>query len=315
MSLRPYYALSHVVSQILGRYLSVNVPVEHCSQRALFSSGENGIEQWKRPDWDEFLRSERGKPSGLLPWLNLYMDRYDSQGALLLTKLWFHLRWCRDEGARYLLLCDPSYPEVLREIPQAPLALSVVGDLAVFAMPRVSVVGSRRTAQVALQESYRVGFMLSQLGVVVVSGGAYGCDIATHQGVLAAGGEPIPAIIAFANGLARLFPQGNRPTFNKIRDQGGLLVSERLWDQVPKPYDFPIRNRIISGLSMWTIVMGAAKQSGAMVTARLALDQGREVAVYVPAENRYFCEGCQNLVEDGAGSFGSAEEFCEQLRM
>ena len=66
---------------------------------------------------------------------------------------------------------------------------------------------------------------------------------------------------------------------------------------------------------MWTIVMGAAKQSGAMVTARLALDQGREVAVYVPAETRYFCEGCENLVEDGAGSFGSAEEFCEQLSM
>ena len=184
MSLRPYYALSHVASQILGRYLSVNVPVEHCSQHALFSSGENGIEQWKRPDWEEFLRAERGRPSGLLPWLNLYMDRYDHQGALLLTKLWFHLKWCREEGANDLLLCDPGYPEVLREIPQAPLALSLLGDLAVFAMPRVSVVGSRRTAQVVLQESYRVGFMLGQLGVVVVSGGAYGCDIATHQGVL-----------------------------------------------------------------------------------------------------------------------------------
>ncbi len=310
MSLRPYYAVAHVASQISGRYLPVNLP---SGTSSLNWEPNLSIETWSPSHWDWFLRTEREQPSNLLPWLNRYLSRFDSEATILLSKLNEHFQWCRSSGAHYVLLCDILYPELLKQIPQAPLALTLLGDLDGLKRPKVSVVGSRRTANVVLQESYRLGYLLACHGVSAVSGGAFGCDVATHEGVLSAGKTPLPAIVVFANGLDQLYPRGNAETFSEILRNGGLLVSERLWDQVPKPYDFPTRNRIISGLSMWTLVMGATHKSGAMITARFALDQGREVSVFLPDSSLYFCEGGQSLIDDGAASFVSAEDLCQKL--
>ena len=310
MSLRPYFAVAHVVSQIIGRYASVNLPREVSS---LNWEPQLGVESWSCSHWEWFLNEEKNEPSNLLPWFKSYLARFDPEALILLGKLNEHFKWCRGAGAHYLLLCDPLYPEVLKAIPQAPIGLTMLGDLDILKTPKVSVVGSRRTAKLVLHESYRLGYLLAGMGVTIVSGGAYGCDVATHEGVLGSGKVPLPAIVVFANGLRQLYPRGNSQTFSAIYKNGGLLLSERLWDQLPKPYDFPIRNRIISGLSMWTLVMGATKQSGAMITARLALDQGREVSVFIPDQAHYFCEGSQILVEDGASSFASAEALCQQV--
>lgn len=313
MSLRPYYAVTHIASQILNRYLSVNLPRNSLNfefNSHLVEETGTGIESWGRYEWTWFLRKEINEPTGLIPWLTKYL-RFDDDGLHLLDKLESHLKWCRDSQAIYLLLCDPFYPAILREIPQAPIGLSILGNKDILKTPKISVVGSRKTANLVLEEAHRLGYLLARFGFTVVSGGAYGCDIATHEGVLRSGQKPLPAIVVFANGLQKLYPQGNREAFLKIIQNGGILLSERLYDQSPKPYDFPIRNRIISGLSMWTLVMGAHKQSGAMITARLALDQGREVSVFLPKDDSYFCEGCQILVDDGAKYFVSANDFCK----
>lgn len=310
MSLRPYYVVAHVVSQTISRYVSVNAP-----RRIQLMDGTKGagVESWSRKEWDDFITQERREASGLLPWLSNYFVRADPSGNILLDKIDAHLSWCRSANAHYILLCDPLYPEALREIPQPPLGMTILGDPSILKSPKISVVGSRRTASVVLEECYHLGYLLGRLGITTVSGGAFGCDIATHSGVLATKAQPLPAIIVFANGLRRLYPQGNREQFKEIYRTGGVLLSERLWDQLPMPYDFPIRNRIISGLSMWTLVMGATKHSGAMITARLALDQGREVSVYLPDKEKYYCEGCENLMQDGASVFSSAEDFCDRV--
>ena len=310
MSLRPYFVVAHVVSQTISRYVSVNAPRRVQSMDAL---GKTGVEFWTRKEWDEFLTQERREASGLLPWLTKYFVKADPSGDILLEKIDAHLTWCRNAKANYILLCDPLYPEALREIPQPPLGFTILGDPSVLKSPKISVVGSRRTASPVLEECHRLGYLLGRLGITTVSGGAYGCDIATHTGVLSTECKPLPAIIVFANGLRRLYPQGNKEQFKAIYQSGGVLLSERLWDQTPMPYDFPIRNRIISGLSLWTLVMGATKHSGAMITARLALDQGREVSVYVPDREKYYCEGSEYLLQDGASVFCSAEEFCDRL--
>lgn len=308
MSLRPYFALAHVISQILGRYVSVNAP-----RRVHSSEKSHGIESWSRKEWYEFIRKERKEPSGLLPCFEKYLQRVDPEGLILLDKVDLHFQWCREAQASYILMCDASYPSLLREIPQPPIGISILGDPILLNTHKISVVGSRRTAHVVLRECHRLGYLLSQMEITTVSGGAFGCDIATHTGVLTSGKRPLPAIVVFANGLKRLFPQGNSQRFEDIVRAGGILLSERLWDQLPMPYDFPIRNRIISGLSMKTLVMGATKQSGAMITARLALDQGRDVSVYFPDREKYFCEGSQILIEDGADYFTSAEDFCRRV--
>lgn len=307
MSLRPYYAIAHVASQIMGRYLSVN------AARNIVSQESHAIEAWTRKEWDDFISRERRDASGLLPWLNQYFVKADPEGDILLDKVDSHLTWCRKVQAHYCLLCDPLYPDILRQIPQAPMGFSLLGNTNLLKSPKISVVGSRRTANIVLQECYQMGYLLSRLGITTVSGGAFGCDIATHTGVLHSSVEPLPAIVVFANGLKNLYPQGNRDKFMKIYDSGGLLLSERLWDQLPKPYDFPVRNRIISGLSMCTLVMGATKNSGAMITARFALDQGRDVSVFFPDREHYFCEGSQFLIDDGARYFTSAKQFCNQF--
>lgn len=310
MSLRPYYAVTHIVSQITSRYVSVNLPRNSLS---FDPCDQTGVEQWSRQEWYDFLLQERREPSGLLPWFKSYLVRSDPEGLILLDKIDSHFTWCRSADAKYLLLCDPMYPDMLRAIPQAPLGFTILGNPSILNSVKISVVGSRRTAGPVLEECYQLGYLLGRMNIATVSGGAFGCDIATHSGVLSSGLKPLPAIVVFANGLKRLYPQGNREQFKEIYQAGGILLSERLWDQLPKPYDFPIRNRIISGLSMWTLVMGARRHSGAMITARLALDQGREVSVYLPDKEKYFCEGSQILVEDGAASFTSAQDFCNRM--
>jgi DNA processing protein len=159
--------------------------------------------------------------------------------------------------------------------------------------------------------SVAVGRSLAELGRVVVSGGAIGCDIAAHEGVLQNTKNPAGAIIVFAGGLSSRFPRCNERVFRSVLDHGGLFVSERLWYQDVLPRDFPSRNRIVSGMCEATIVMGAAMRSGSMITAQEALEQGRDVFVFEPSDTDIRFDGSRSLITEGAQAFKEAAEVLE----
>ncbi len=223
---------------------------------------------------------------------------------LLLPMARLHLEAVAANAATYVTWADERYPALLRLIRDPPLALTMRGDVGLLARPAVAVVGSRKASALAMRESFSIGQLLADRGILVVSGGAFGCDIAAHHGVLASS-APESCVGIFAGGLAALYPAGNKRIFDKIQARGGLFVSERLWPAPSLPHDFPARNRIIAGLCPTTLVMQAAARSGALVTARLALDEGREVLALIHPPGDVRATGSETLIADGAQSFAS----------
>jgi DNA protecting protein DprA len=205
-----------------------------------------------------------------------------------------------DFGFSYLGIWDPSYPAILREIPDPPLGLSLAGDASALQSNCVSVVGSRCAATWALEWSAEFGKLAVKSGISVVSGGAWGCDTAVHCGMLSASFDNVAAVAIQAGGLSRLYPRHNDRLFADILSSGGCLLSERAVDASCRPRDFLVRNRIVAGLSMVTIVVQAAERSGAMVTARLAAMQGRDVWVVKPPLEDVRAAGNLILIGDGA---------------
>ncbi len=214
---------------------------------------------------------------------------------------------CADHDISITAVCEPAYPPLLRHIADPPLCLFSKGNLGVLQRPHIAVIGSRRCSQQAAYHAYRLGYKAAQCGISIVSGGAYGCDIAAHQGVLAAGGVPLSAVAVFAGGFPLIGPQGNLRYFREIESMGGILLTERLWGTFPTKRDFPVRNRLISGLAPVTVVVQAGLRSGTMVTAKMALDQGRELIVFSYESGDPWAEGSQSLIEEGAESVDAAE--------
>ena len=182
----------------------------------------------------------------------------------LAEMLHLHLQDCKNNGAIVIGINDPLYPHNLRATHNPPFMLTVWGDASLLSAPKVAIVGSRKASAHALTESYKLGMLLACKGYVIVSGGAFGCDIAAHKGVLSTDITPSPAIIVFAGGLGNLHPRRHTSIFRTLRQRHALLISERMWRYPSYPYDFPIRNRIISGLSMSLIVMEATERSGTL---------------------------------------------------
>lgn len=219
----------------------------------------------------------------------------------------------RSAGAAYLPFWSEGYPKLLRQIIDPPLGLSVAGDVSLLLRPSVAVVGSRFAANWALEWANDFGRLSSAANIPVVSGGAYGCDAAVHNGMLAERFDGVPAIAVFAGGLGCPYPRHNIRLFEDISGSGGCLVSERFIDARCRPHDFLARNRIISGLAMGTIIVQAAERSGAMVTARFAADQSREVWVVRPPYPDVRASGNQALVDDGAMVLGRPVDAMVEL--
>lgn len=310
MSVRPYYVIAHVASQLSRRYISFEQ-----SNSSIFchSKYSKSLFEWSYNDWKSFLNMIKSEGDFRSNLINTYLRLFDSSGERLIKSITRHMDWCKRNNAHYYLLCDEVYPFELRHIKNPPIAITFIGDPNIFNNPRFSVVGSRRISRLVLRESFKAGYTLASKGYTVVSGGAYGCDIAAHKGVLESSLYPLPGIVVFANGLEKLYPRGNDYIFREFIDRGGVLMSERLWDQCPRPYDFPIRNRIISGLSQKVLLMGGAIRSGALLTANIALEQGRDVFAYISDEKNIDSEGCELLVNDGAESFSSVESLLERI--
>ncbi len=206
-------------------------------------------------------------------------------------------------------LSDSAYPQLLREIPDPPPYLYVFGSLDVPS-DMIAVVGSRHATEYGMMTSRRIARDLALRGITIVSGMARGIDSAAHQGALMAGGRTIAVL---GSGLQKIYPAENRKLFYKIADQGAV-ISEFPLKAEPEPHHFPMRNRIISGMSLGTIIAEATKKSGSLITARLAADQGREVFAVPGSVQSFKSTGTHNLIKQGAKLVEHAQDVLEELQ-
>jgi DNA processing protein len=219
------------------------------------------------------------------------------------------LELINEYGCQVLTLYDDAYPLHLKQIDTPPLVLYIKGELTPEDSLSISLVGSRNARDYGRKVSYRLSYQLAQRGLTVVSGLAKGIDTAAHRGALEAGGRTIAVM---GNGLSVIYPAMNRDLVKKI-EASGALVSEFPIAVKPKPGNFPRRNRIISGLTLGTVVVEASNRSGALITARLAGEQGREVFA-VPGE--IFSElstGTHRLINNGAKLVNTVDDLLNEL--
>lgn len=197
-----------------------------------------------------------------------------------------------------LILDDGSYPPLLREIADPPIVLYVRGEWqACFDSPCISIVGSRRCSTYGRNAAEMLGRDLASRGVTIVSGFARGIDSAAHLGALACKGRTVAVL---GTGIDRVYPKENAGLVNKILDSGGAVVSQFPLGTPPLRENFPYRNRIISGLSLGTLIVEASERSGSLITARLSMEQNREVLAVpgnITSKNSF---GTNYLIKSGA---------------
>jgi len=205
-----------------------------------------------------------------------------------------------EAGVSVLCPDDPAYPAGLRHIPDPPPVLYAMGDLREADAVALGVVGSRRCTHYGLAQAERFGALLGRAGFTVVSGGARGIDAAAHRGALAAGGRTVAVM---GCGLNHLYPPENRKLFRQIVADGrGAVLSELPMAIGVKGQNFPRRNRIISGMSLGVLIVEAARRSGSLITARLAIEQGKDVFAIPGRVDSPFSAGTNQLIADGAAA-------------
>ena len=209
--------------------------------------------------------------------------------------------------ARFVTPTDAEYPGRLSNIPDPPPALYVRGDLPEG--PSVALVGSRKASPTGLDAARRLAQTLCERGVCVISGLALGIDAAAHHGALAGGG---PTVGVLGCGIDVVYPRSNRALFEQVRQSGGI-ISEYYLGEAPLPWRFPARNRIIAGLADVLVVVEAAEKSGALITARHALESGRDVWAVPGPLGAPECRGSNKLLADGAGVLWDIPEFVEEV--
>jgi len=205
--------------------------------------------------------------------------------------------------------CHPDYPLLLKHIFDPPAVLFMRGGLRKFARPCIAVVGSRRATGTGLAIAARLGAELAGAGCVVVSGLALGIDAAAHRGALAAGGL---TVAVGACGAEIVYPKKHLALAQQIAETGAL-VTEFAPGTKPAPGNFPKRNRVISGLCHGVVVVEAAARSGSLITARLALEQGREVFAVPGSVLNPLAQGCHELLRDGAQLIDRAEQILTEI--
>jgi DNA processing protein len=208
-----------------------------------------------------------------------------------------------------LLYGEAGYPKRLEQIADPPLYLYAKGRLELCRTPCIAVVGSRRCTQLGRDIATRISYGLSRSGVAIVSGFAWGIDREAHFAGLRGTGSSLAVL---GTGLDTIYPSGNRDLWQKL-SESGLLLTEFPVAVRPEPGHFPRRNRIISGLSLGVLVVEAAERSGSLITARLALEQNREVFSVPGPLNMPSFAGCNELIRQGATLVRSAEDILQEL--
>lgn len=205
----------------------------------------------------------------------------------------------------------PTYPALLAELHDAPPLLFVAGNAAILERPQLALVGSRRASRAGVGEASSFARHLAAGGFVITSGLALGIDAAAHQGALDAGGLTIAVL---GTGLKEIYPPRHRDLAQRIRDNGGALLSELPLDTAAQACNFPRRNRLISGLSLGVLVVEAGLSSGSLITARLAAEQGREVFAIPGPIHHPGSRGCHQLIREGAQLVESVADIFDNLR-
>lgn len=262
------------------------------------------------PDLKDAFRA----PAAELISLGLEEDKaHELTSPLILDRASRVLDWIGKKGFSVLLNEDEGYPELLREIFDPPFVLYVAGNPEVLSEPAVAVIGARRPTPFGRAVAEKLARDLAACGLVVVSGMALGIDSLAHWGALERG----KTVAVLGSGLDNIYPQENRPLFRKIAERGAV-ISEFPPAMPPLGFHFPLRNRIISGLSLGVVVVEASRRSGSLITARLALEQNREVMAVPGNITSELSDGTNWLIKSGAKLVETwvdvVEEFPSPLR-
>jgi len=221
------------------------------------------------------------------------------------------LAWLHAPSHHVLALGDASYPQALANIPDPPLLLYIKGRIDLLARPTLAIVGSRNATVQGKANAAAFATALSDAGVCVVSGLALGIDAAAHEGALRGAGSTIAVV---GTGADLFYPVRNRALAERIAN-AGCIVSEYALGTPPTSGNFPRRNRIISGLSSGVLVIEAAAQSGSLITARVAAEQGREVFALPGSIHAPLAKGCHRLIRDGARLVETVNEVLEAMQV
>ena len=209
------------------------------------------------------------------------------------------------------MLPRSALPLPLREIPDPPARLYCAGQAVVLDTPAVAVVGSRRCTRQGRDIAFALARDLAAQGLTIVSGLAYGIDAAAHRGALAS--AAVPTVAVLGSGLDRIYPRSHERLAAEIVEHGGALVSEYEPTNGPRKHHFPARNRIVSGLCLAVVIVEASERSGSLITARLALEQGRDVMAVPSLVSSPLAAGCHRLIRQGAALVECAEHVLEAL--
>jgi len=225
------------------------------------------------------------------------------------TDLTRELRRIEEYGCHVLTQEDEAYPALLREIYDPPIVLYVQGQLRTEDKNAVALVGSRRATPYGQEMARRLSYQLAYVGVTVVSGGARGIDTAAHQGAMQARGRTIAVL---GNGINIVFPPENAGLFERIAAQGAV-VTQFPFNRRADKQSFPIRNRIVAGMTTGTVVVEAGLSSGALITANMAVDAGRQVFAVPGRIDSATSKGCHELIKKGAKLCEGAEDVLTEF--
>lgn len=223
------------------------------------------------------------------------------------------LQWLAQPRCHILTLADPEYPRALLDTYDPPLLLYAHGNLSLLSNPCLGIVGARSATAGGLDNARAFARHLAGQGWSIISGLALGIDAAAHDGALLAGIKGGSTIAVLGTGIDIVYPARHRELAHRIADQG-LLLSELPLGTRALPYQFPKRNRLVAGLSQGILVVEAARQSGSLITARLAAELGREVFAIPGSIHSPLARGCHALIRQGAKLVESAEDIHEELR-
>ncbi len=219
-----------------------------------------------------------------------------------------YLKMVKKQKVDILLYKDEKYPNLLKEIYDPPAILYSRGSMDIEEVS-ISIVGSRKASYYGLKTAEKLAFQLASLGIIIVSGMAKGIDSYAHRGALQAKGKTIAVL---GCGVDVIYPTENKELMGEI-ERKGLVVSEYPLKTLPKANNFPARNRIISGLSLGTIIIEAGEKSGSLITAEFALEQGRDVYAIPGNIGTQYNKGSNNLLKEGAKLVTRVEDILEDL--
>jgi DNA processing protein len=222
------------------------------------------------------------------------------------------LQRVRDFGGHVITQSSPEYPESLRQIHSPPIVLYVWGEIQPRDHHAIGVIGARRTTHYGMESAKKLSYQIAYSGLTVISGLARGIDTAAHHGAIAAKGRTIAVI---GSGLLEIYPPENRALADKIRNGNGAVVSEFSMQVQPDRQTFPMRNRIISGWSHGILVVEAGLNSGALITASQAVEQGRSVYAVPGHINAPSAMGSNRLIQQGAKLVMSASDILDDLEI